>query len=182
MMNSAPKNPTIFQAAYHPKAPCVVNAFSIANQVIARMKLNPQVVAVAKLMPMSRMYSGYASAEYVNGTGPSPGEYTIAKRYIPSATHAIRAVDVSGIQNEKPVNSNARDIRGNVMSLPPPSVSGITIPCSSKGAAHKRFLRPKVSMVYTAGNAKRKLMIPKPSEAKSESRSLKPAPRKMLEE
>lgn len=39
-----------------------------------------QVTAVAKDMPTSRMYSGNASAEYVNGTGPSPGEYAQSNR------------------------------------------------------------------------------------------------------
>ena len=39
-----------------------------------------QVTAVAKDMPTSRIYSGNASAEYVNGTGPSPGEYTQSNR------------------------------------------------------------------------------------------------------
>ena len=39
-----------------------------------------QVTAVAKDMPTSRMYSGKASAEYVNGIGPSPGEYAQSNR------------------------------------------------------------------------------------------------------
>lgn len=62
------------QAAYHMKAPSGVKASLSAGQVKARMKLNPHVVAVAKDIPTSRMYNGKASAEYVNGTGPSPGE------------------------------------------------------------------------------------------------------------
>ena len=56
------------------KAPRGVNASLNAGQVRDRMKLKPQQTAVANDIPMSRMYSGKASAEYVNGTGPSPGE------------------------------------------------------------------------------------------------------------
>ncbi|OAX35224.1 hypothetical protein K503DRAFT_648347, partial [Rhizopogon vinicolor AM-OR11-026] len=58
-------------AAYQPKAPCGLNARTSEGQVMDRTKFQNQSVAVAKDMPMSRMYSGNASAEYVNGTGPS---------------------------------------------------------------------------------------------------------------
>lgn len=77
-------------------------------------------------IPMSRTCSGYASAEYVNGTGPSPGEYAIAYKYTPRATTASRPLP-SGIQNEKPVMSKKIDINGNVVS--------------------RRLRRPNVSMV-----------------------------------
>ena len=71
--NSTRKKPTMFHPAYHEKAPVAVNAVWREGQVIERTKLKNQVVAVAKLIPKGRIYSGYASAEYVNGTGPSPG-------------------------------------------------------------------------------------------------------------
>lgn len=63
----------------------------------------------------------------------------------PSATHAILAVDDSGIQKLKPVKKRQSDIRGKVVK--------------------RRFLRPKVSIVYMAGMAKRKLMMPNPRDA-----------------
>lgn len=47
-------------AAYHMKAPSGVNASLRAGQVKARMKLKPQVVAVAKDIPTSRIYNGNA--------------------------------------------------------------------------------------------------------------------------
>ncbi len=64
----------IFQTAYQAKAPCGLNAFSKLGQVTLKTKLKNHVVAVASDIPRGRMYRGYASAEYVNGTGPSPGE------------------------------------------------------------------------------------------------------------
>ena len=36
--------------------------------------LNNQQIEVAHDIPRSRIYKGNASAEYVKGTGPSPGE------------------------------------------------------------------------------------------------------------
>lgn len=74
------KNPTMFQPAYQLNAPCGLNACSSDGQVTDRIKLKNQVVAVASDIPIGRMYRGYASAEYVKGTGPSPGEYTMPKR------------------------------------------------------------------------------------------------------
>lgn len=59
---------------YHPNAPCGLNARRRLGNVKETTKLNSQVVAVARDMPSSRMYRGYTSAEYVNGTGPSPEE------------------------------------------------------------------------------------------------------------
>ena len=47
--------------------------------------------------------------------------------------------------NAKPVMSKNNDMRGNVTS--------------------RRFLRPNVSMVYTAGSAMTKFRAPKPQEA-----------------
>jgi hypothetical protein len=55
---------THFQAAYHPNAPCGVNAPSNRGNVSEITKLKNQQVAVAKDMPRSRTYSGNASAEY----------------------------------------------------------------------------------------------------------------------
>lgn len=66
------KKPTMFQAAYHPNAPCDLNAFLRRGHVKANMKLKNQQVEVANPIPRSRMYKGNASAEYVNGIGPSP--------------------------------------------------------------------------------------------------------------
>jgi len=54
-------------------------------------------------------------------------------------------VEDSGIQKLKPVKKRQSDIRGNVVN--------------------RRFLLPKVSIVYTAGMAKRKLMMPNPKDA-----------------
>lgn len=51
------------QAAYHPKAPWLVNALWSEGNVNARMKLKHQVVAVAQDMPTSRTCIGKASAE-----------------------------------------------------------------------------------------------------------------------
>jgi hypothetical protein len=59
----AMKNAAKFQQAYHAKAPWGRKALTKAGHVRLRMKLKPQQVAVAKLIPMSRMYSGKASAE-----------------------------------------------------------------------------------------------------------------------
>jgi hypothetical protein len=84
--------PTTFQAPYHAKPPAVVKRDDKDGHVIARIKLKNHVVAVARDMPYDLTYSGYASAEYVNGTGPSPGEYTTPNRNIPNAIHPIRAV------------------------------------------------------------------------------------------
>ena len=68
-----------FHAAYQPKAPVGVNAFCNRGHVNANIKLKNQQVAVAQLIPKSRMYNGKASAEYVNGTGPSELEYIAEK-------------------------------------------------------------------------------------------------------
>ncbi|KAH3669616.1 hypothetical protein OGATHE_002428 [Ogataea polymorpha] len=65
------KNPTMFHAAYHPNAPCGLNAFSSDGQVRDKIKLKNQQVAVANDIVTSRTYSAAHSAEYVNGTGPS---------------------------------------------------------------------------------------------------------------
>lgn len=73
-------HPTIFHAAYHPNAPCGLNALRILGHVIASTALKNHVVAVARLMPSVRIYSGYASALYVKGTGPSPGLYTMPNK------------------------------------------------------------------------------------------------------
>ncbi|AOW28073.1 uncharacterized protein CAALFM_C300230CA [Candida albicans SC5314] len=73
------KNPMTFHAAYQPKAPVGVNAFCNRGHVNANIKLKNQQVAVAQLIPKSRMYNGNASAEYVNGTGPSELEYIAEK-------------------------------------------------------------------------------------------------------
>jgi hypothetical protein len=72
----------MFQTAYQANAPCGLNAFRRLGQVTLRTKLKNQVVAVARLIPKGRMYSGYASAEYVNGTGPSPGESNGVLMYV----------------------------------------------------------------------------------------------------
>lgn len=74
------KKPTMFHPAYQLNAPCGLNARSSDGQVTDSTKLKNQVVAVANDIPIGRIYRGYASAEYVKGTGPSPGEYTIPKR------------------------------------------------------------------------------------------------------
>jgi hypothetical protein len=52
----------------------------------------------------------------------------------------------AGTYNAKPVISKKRDMRGNVTS--------------------RRFLRPNVSMVYTAGSAMTKFRAPKPHDAR----------------
>jgi|SRR5712664_3635584 hypothetical protein len=70
---------------------------------------------------------------------------TIPKRYRPRATQAIRASEELGIQKLNPVKNKHRDMRGKVV--------------------RSRLRRPKVSMVYTAGMAKRKLITPQPREA-----------------
>jgi hypothetical protein len=53
--------------------------------------------------------------------------------------------DIVNTYNAKPVMSRKSDMRGNVIS--------------------RRFLRPNVSMVYTAGRAMTKFRAPKPQEA-----------------
>ena len=58
---------------------------------------------------------------------------------------AIRAVEDSGIQKLNPVKNKHSDINGKVV--------------------RRRFLRPNVSMVKTAGMAKRKLISPNPKDA-----------------
>jgi hypothetical protein len=76
---------------------------------------------------------------------------------------AIRAVfEVSGIQKLNPVKNKNKDMNGNVVS--------------------KRLRRPKVSIVHTAGKAKRKLIMPNPKDAERAERSLKPALLKIWEE
>ncbi|KAH3664021.1 hypothetical protein OGAPHI_004735 [Ogataea philodendri] len=68
------KNPTMFQAAYQPNAPCGLKARTKDGQVKDRMKLKNQHVAVANDIVTSRTYNAAHSAEYVNGTGPSDAE------------------------------------------------------------------------------------------------------------
>ena len=51
----------------------------------------------------------------------------------------------SGIKKEKPVKNKKRDISGKVV--------------------RSKFLRPNVSIVYTAGRANNQLIRPKPKEA-----------------
>jgi hypothetical protein len=53
--------PNAHQAAYQPKAPVVVKALSSAGQVKEMIKLKPQQVAVAKLIPVSRTARGKLS-------------------------------------------------------------------------------------------------------------------------
>lgn len=83
------------------------------------------------------------------------------KRTIPKATHPIRAW-VFSIQNENPVNSRNNDMRGKVVS--------------------KRLRRPKVSIVYTAGMANKKLMMPKPRLARRAEILVNPDSAKITEE
>lgn len=52
----------MFHDAYHENAPCAVHACTMAGQVREITELKNQVVAVAKDMPIGRMYKGYASA------------------------------------------------------------------------------------------------------------------------
>ena len=40
-------------------------------------------------VPTLHMVGGYASREHLNGSGPSPGLYTIANRDIPGTTIAM---------------------------------------------------------------------------------------------
>lgn len=80
------------QAAYQLKAPWGLNALRSDGNEMASTKLryprsaaylrfegssahlNNQQTEVANDIPKSRIYKGNASAEYVKGTGPSPGE------------------------------------------------------------------------------------------------------------
>lgn len=124
--------PKKFHAAYHPNAPCGLNARTSGGHVKLSKKLNPQHVAVAKLMPTSLIYSGNASAEYVNGTGPSPGEYTAIKVKIAAAMLPMRACDgvpsaFSGRKKDMPHQSRQRPMSGKVV--------------------RSRLRRPKVSIV-----------------------------------
>jgi len=64
--------------------------------------------------------------------------------------------------NAKPVISKNTDMRGNVTS--------------------RRFLRPNVSMVYTAGSAMRKFRAPKPQDARRAWISVKLACVNIVEE
>ena len=72
MNSSTNHHPMIFQAAYHENAPCGLKARCRLGQVMLSVALKNHVVAVAKLIPRARTYSGKASAEYTNGIGPSP--------------------------------------------------------------------------------------------------------------
>lgn len=74
MKSSTNHHPAIFHPAYHANAPCAEKADFRLGQVTPSTKLKNHVVAVASAIPYERTYSGYASAEYVKGTGPSPGE------------------------------------------------------------------------------------------------------------
>ena len=92
MISDAVEYILMHQAAYQPKAPWGLNAFSSDGNEMASTKLhygrsvsrsdfevetthlNNQQTAVARDIPRSRIYNGNASAEYVKGTGPSPGE------------------------------------------------------------------------------------------------------------
>lgn len=84
------------------------------------------------------------------------------KRYKPSATQAMWAVLVSGIKNENPVKNRHKLIIGKVV--------------------RRRLRRPKVSMVYRAGMANKKLMTPQPIEAPSALNSDRFASTKTSEE
>ncbi|KAL1606709.1 hypothetical protein SLS60_004116 [Paraconiothyrium brasiliense] len=77
-----------------------------------------------------------------------------------SAIQITRASVVDGIQKEKPVKSKKKAMSGKVLK--------------------RRLRRPKVSIVYKAGIAKRKLMTPNPREAASADWSEKPEFEKML--
>lgn len=91
MKRSTKNHPTIHQPAYQAKAPCGKNVASKCGKVKERIKLKHHAVAVAQDMPTSRTCRGklpkvsetafdsnvlktHDSAEYVKGTGPSPGE------------------------------------------------------------------------------------------------------------
>ena len=78
---------------------------------------------------------------------------------MPKAIHATRA-SFAGTQNEKPVKSRKSAMSGKVL--------------------RSRLRRPKVSIVYIAGMAKRKFMTPKPREAARADWSEKPEEEKML--
>lgn len=83
------------------------------------------------------------------------------KHTIPKATHPILAV-VFSIQNENPVNRRKRAMNGKVVS--------------------KRLRRPKVSIVYTAGMANKKLMMPNPMLARRAAMWENPESTKITEE
>jgi hypothetical protein len=61
--NNTPHHPSTHHPAYHAKAPVGPNPANKLNQVMLNIQLQNQVVAVAKLIPIVRIYSGYASAE-----------------------------------------------------------------------------------------------------------------------
>jgi hypothetical protein len=75
---------------------------------------------------------------------------------------ATRASVLGGIQKEKPVKRRERAIKGKVV--------------------RRRLRRPKVSIVWMAGRAKTKFMMPKPREAVREERGVKPEREKMAVE
>jgi hypothetical protein len=68
-----------------------------------RVRDSHQVVAVAKDIPTSRMYRGNASAEYVNGTGPSTG-LNIIKRWVGGIRQNKRS-NYSRVEHTEEINA-----------------------------------------------------------------------------
>lgn len=64
---------TKLNPAYKPNAPTVPRRASKKGKLILNTEAQNRHVATAKPMPISRCDKGNTSAEYVKGTGPSPG-------------------------------------------------------------------------------------------------------------
>lgn len=67
-------NAIMFNAAKKPNAPVEPKASRIFGNVKPKTPAQKRHVATAHPIPTSLCESGKTSAEYVNGTGPSPGE------------------------------------------------------------------------------------------------------------
>jgi hypothetical protein len=98
-----------------------------------------------------------------NGTGPSPGLYAMPNRYMLAIVSPVRSLLV-GLESVTPkateINAWHTAMNGKV--------------------ARSRLRRPKVSIVQKAGNAKTKLMTPKPREASSAAFGWDPACKSMI--
>ena len=105
---------------------------------------------------------GKTSAEYENGTGPMPGEYSAQKRYMRLARSIKCALLSEGMLKLSPAANMVTAINGRVKS--------------------NKDRRPRVSIVQMAGNAPRKFTKPNTQEATSAPKVLKPASEKMLDE
>jgi hypothetical protein len=198
-------SPMMHQPAYQMKAPYSLNALYRGGQEMATTKFKNQFMAVTIPIPggegdvscvnifaeatwvgthqcrgckaaCSRRHTPAIHVSHVlselehessesltNGTGPSPGLYAMPNRYMLAIVSPIRRLLVW----LESVTPKAMEIKAWQTAM-------------NGKVAKSRLRRPNVSIVQNAGNAKTKLMTPKPRDASKAGVGWDPARRRII--